>query len=126
LLLAIFNFGFGAELKFARAMAITAYSGLVLVLKNVLVAVVVLIGIDPANFNLANPIASNPGHLLSPDANRLLYGMLSALDVFALWAIFLMALGIAHNSKVKTRAAFCALFVLYLLVKVGGGALGLF
>jgi hypothetical protein len=79
---------------------------------------------DPASFNLRNPIASNLASFLPLDANRVVHGMLSVFDVFTLWMIFLMAVGISRNSKVKTRTAFIAIFLLYFLVTTGFSALG--
>jgi len=124
ILLGLFNFGFGAELKFGRAFAITIYSSLVSGIKALLVIILLFAGMDPASFNLRNPIASNLASFLPPDANRALYAVASTFDVFVLWMLFLMAVGISRNSKVKTRTAFIAIFLLYFVVIGGLGALG--
>src|SRR5947209_4677643 len=58
-------------------------------------------GVDPPGFNAQNPVATNPAHFMDPTANRFLYGMASALDVFILWNIVLMGIGFACNSKAK-------------------------
>jgi hypothetical protein len=85
---------------------------------------VLFTGADPAGFNLTNPIATNPAYFMNPNAGRFLYGMMSAVDLFAFWTIFLLALGISRNSRIKTRTAFLWIVILYFVYKAGAAALG--
>ncbi len=123
-LLATFNFGFGAQLRYPTTMAIVTYASLPSIVSAVLGIVAVFAGVDPEAFNIRNPVATNPAYFMDPTKHKFLYGVVSSFDVITLWVIFLMAVGISSNSKVKKGAAFLAIFAWFLLFKIGGAALG--
>jgi hypothetical protein len=64
---------------------------------------------------------------LAPQAPPALAGLLSSLDLFALWAVALVALGMARASGASRLRAFTVTLVLFAsyvaLVKVAGPAL---
>jgi hypothetical protein len=122
-LLATFNFGFGAQLRYMTSLAIVIYASLPSIVSGLLGIITVFAGVDPEGFNVRNPVATNPAYLMDPTKNKFLYGVASAFDVVALWMIFLMALGFSSNSKVKKGAAFIAILAWFLLFKVGSAAL---
>ena len=124
IVLATFNFGFGAQLRYMTSMAIVTYASLPTILSALLGIIVMFAGVDPEAFNIRNPVATNPAYFMDPTQNKFLYGVVSAFDVITLWVIFLMAVGVSVNSKVKKGPAFLALFVLFLLFKVGSAAIG--
>jgi hypothetical protein len=121
-LLGVFNFGFGAQLTFMQMMAITFYSSLVAVLKSLL-AIATLFIIEPEGFQLDNPLASNLGVLVD-STHKFLFRFASCFDIFGLWAIGLMALGVARTTtKVKMVPAFITIFIVsaaFKLVGLGG------
>jgi hypothetical protein len=123
-LLAAFNFGAGAELKFSASLAIVAYSALPGLVNAFVGIVSVLAGINPEGFNIRNPVASNVAYFLDPTQNKFLYGMASALDIFVIWTIVLLAMGFTANGKVKRGTAFAIIIGLYLVYKVAVSALG--
>lgn len=123
LLLLLFNFGFGARLGFSRMMAIVTYGSLPLIVSSLLTVIIIFAGIDPEGFDIRNPVATNPGYFVEP-SQRFLSGFLMAFDVIGIWIIFLIATGIAANSKVKRTTAFIAIFVAYFLWKTGAAAFG--
>jgi hypothetical protein len=49
---------------------------------------------------------------------------LGAFDVFTIWQIFLIAVGVSQLSKAKMWTAFTTLFILVLLFKMATAALG--
>jgi hypothetical protein len=53
-----------------------------------------------------------------------LKGTLGAFDVFTIWQLFLIAVGVSQLSKVKKSTAFITLFILVLLFKMVGAGLG--
>jgi hypothetical protein len=55
---------------------------------------------------------------MDPVANKFLYGMVSALDVFVIWSIVLMGIGFAANSRVKRGSAIGIIFAWYLVYKL--------
>lgn len=123
-LLSTFNFGFGARFDFSTMMAIVMYSYLPFIIQWVLTAITIFAGSDPDAFNAQNPIATNPAYVMDPTKHKFLYSAVSSLDLIAFWIIFLLATGVALNSKVKRGPAFIAVFVWYLVWKLGTGALG--
>jgi hypothetical protein len=119
ILMGVFNFGFGAKLAFMQMMAITFYAGLVTVMKSLL-AIAMLFIIDPEGFQLDNPVASNLGVLVD-SSHKFLFRFASCFDIFGLWAIGLMALGIARNTtKVKWVPAFVTVFAVSAVFKLLG------
>ncbi|HEX8925415.1 MAG TPA: YIP1 family protein, partial [Terriglobales bacterium] len=119
ILLGVFNFGFGAQLKFAQLMAISFYASLPSIIKSVL-AMVTLYLIEPDGFQLDNPVASNLGVLVD-SSHKFLFRFASCFDIFSLWVIGLMALGVSRNTpKVKFVPAFISVFILFVLAKLAG------
>lgn len=121
LLLMIFNFGFGARIDFSRMMAIVVYGSLPLVVNSLLTIGTIFAGADPEGFDIRNPVATNPGYFVDP-SHKFLAGFLTAFDVIGIWIIFLMATGVAANSKVKRTSAIITIFIGYFLWKTGAAA----
>jgi hypothetical protein len=80
--------------------------------------------LDKEAFNVRNPVATNPAYFMDPTANKFLYGMASALDIFAIWTIVLVGIGFACNSKVKRGTAIGIVAGWYLVYKLIFSALG--
>lgn len=123
-LIATFNFGFGAQLRYMTTMAIVTYASLPSILSALLGIIVLFAGVDPEAFNVRNPVATNPAYFMDATQHKFLYGIVSAFDIITLWVIFLMAVGISANSKVKKGAAFLTILAWFLLFKIGAAALG--
>lgn len=121
-LMATFNFGLGAEVKFMQSVAIVMYSWLISIVSTVLAVITMFAGSDPEGFQIRNPVATNPAYFMNPTGNKFLYGVASMFDVIAFWIIFLMAVGFSQNSKVKKSTAFFVILAWYALIKVGGAA----
>lgn len=122
-LLMVFNFGFGATLKFSTSLAIVMYAWLATLVSTALAIITMFAGANPEGFNVRNPVGTNPAYFMdATTANKFLYGMASAVDVIALWIIFLMAVGISSNSKVKKGTAFVTILGLFIVVKLVGSA----
>ncbi len=123
-LLAVFNFGAGAEVKFGAAMAIVAYASLPGIINAILGIVSLQAGVNPEGFSIRNPVATNLAYFLDPAGNKFLYGMASALDLFMIWTLILMGMGFAANSKVKRGSSIMIVIVVYLVYKLAASALG--
>lgn len=122
-LLGIFNFGFGAKLRFSELMGVTAYSYLPSIL-NTLLIILIMFFVEAERFDIKNPLATNPGYFV-PSSMPFLRGTLGAFDVFTLWQLFVISVGVSQLSKVKKGTAFVTLFVLMLLFKMVGAGLAL-
>jgi hypothetical protein len=123
-LLGVFNFGFGAKLTFRQLMAVSAYSLLPGILNSVLI-MIVMFSVQPDTFDIGNPVATNIGFFV-PASMTFLKKMMGAFDLFTIWQIALMAIGVSQLSKVKKGAAFSAIFGLFLLIKLVGAAVSAF
>jgi hypothetical protein len=108
----------GAGVPFKTSLAIVTYGSLPGIIGAVLGIASMFAGVDPAGFNAQNPVATNPAYFMDPAANKFLYGMASALDVFILWNIVLMGIGFACNSKVKRSTAIAIVAGSYLIYKL--------
>lgn len=124
-LLATINFGFGGQAKFGNLLAALFYSWLPGLIKTLL-SVVVIFFSDPDTFQLSNPIGTNPAYYLNLSETPLwLYGLLSSFDIFTIWTMVLLAIGVATVAKVKKGAGYAAVFgwwVLIILVKTAWSA----
>lgn len=118
----VFNFGVGADVKFGTAMAIVCYSWLPTILRAILGAVTVFAGADPEGFNIRNPVMTNPAYLMDPTQHKFLYGVASSFDVVGIWVAILVGLGFAMNSKVKKGTAIIITLALYFLWNFGAAA----
>jgi len=123
-LMATFNFGFGAEMKFMQAVSIVMYGWLISIISTVLAIITLFAGSDPEGFQIRNPVATNPAYFMNPAGNKFLYGVASIFDVIVIWMIFVMAVGFSENSKVKKGTAFAVIFAWYVIIKLGGAAFG--
>jgi hypothetical protein len=122
-LLGVFNLGLGAGVSFKTAWAIVWYGMLPWVLHAIL-ACVSMFGVDKEAFNPRNPVGTNPAFYMDQGGNKFLLGMVSSLDIFAIWSIVLLGIGFACNSKVKRSTAIAAVAVTYLVYKLVGSAAG--
>ncbi len=123
-LLAAFNFGAGAELKFGQSLAIVSYASLPGLVSAVVGIVSLLAGVNPEGFNMRNPVASNVAYFMDPTQHKFLYGLASAIDVFTIWTILLLAMGFSRNSKVKRGTSLGIVIGIYLVYKVAASAIG--
>ena len=117
-LMGTFRFGAGAEINFKTSLAIVVYSALPFVISALLGIVSLSAGANPESFNLNNPVASNPAYFMDMASNKFFYTLASALDVFTIWSIVLMAIGFARNSKLRVATAFTVIASWYLLWKL--------
>jgi len=125
--MAVFNFGFAAEIPFSRYLSISFYAFLPVVISTLLTAIAVWMSSDPSNYNEFNPLASNPGYFMDRGENKFLHGVVTGLDIFAIWVLVLLGLGIAKNSakgKVSPTTAIITVLVAYGLWVIGAAALG--
>jgi predicted outer membrane lipoprotein len=125
-LMAVFNFGFAAEVPFSRALAIVFYAFLPRAAYYLLLCVSLLVSSDPNSIDIAvNPMPTNLGFFMDPQGNKFLYSLISNLDLFALWTVVLMGLGFAAASgsrKLKTGTAITTMIVIYgIIILIGAG-----
>lgn len=125
ILMGTFRFGAGAEIGYKTSLAIVLYASLPFVISALLGILSLLAGINPEGFNLNNPVASNPAYFMDMAGNKFFYTLASALDVFTIWCIVLMAIGFARNTKLRAATCFTVIASWYLLWKLISAALAL-
>jgi len=121
-LMAIFNFGLGAEITFSQSLAVNMYARLPGIIKVVLAVISIYAGAAPENFIFQEPVASSLGALVDPAQHLVLFSFLSYFDVFAIWILILSGIGYSCVSKVKRGTAIGVLagcYLLWILLQTG-------
>src|SRR5581483_11819 len=119
-----FRLGFNADLKYKTALAVVVYASLPYALKSLVAGLFLLAGVNTDTFIFQNPIASNPGYFLSAADSPFLYGIASAVDVFALWSIMLTGIGFAYAGRIKKSTAIGTVLAWYVIVTLFFSGLG--
>lgn len=104
-----FNFILGGKASFSGMFAVSIYASLPSIVKSLLTIVTILFTTND-NFDIQNPIGTNIGYFLGPDASPFLKSLLTSLDLFSIWMLALFALGGAIQAKVKPRTGFLLVF----------------
>ena len=124
--LATFRFALNAKLTYKAALAISIYAGLPEIIRFLLAIVTIYSGIAPDNFNIQNPLMSNPGYALNPvDSGVFLYSVASSLDIFRIWSVILSGIGLACVTGVKRSTSLAVTFgwfIFFVLFFAGIGA----
>src|SRR5262249_24493815 len=122
-LMLIFNFGLGAEVPFSRALGVVFYSFFPWNLATILLAVSLLVSADPNTIDFNNPMPTNPAFFMDPQGNKILYSLMSSIDIFKIWAVVLLGIGFSaasSNQKPKRDTAIVTCFGVYgILVLIG-------
>lgn len=90
-LLFIFNFMFGAELKYKHVLNIYTYSGVPISIVSTAASILVLFLKPPDEYDLQHPLAFNVGAFLPETMPKWLQALGSSLDAFTIWQIILVA-----------------------------------
>jgi hypothetical protein len=112
------NFGFGGNSTFGQVFAVWIYGTLPLVLQGILGTITMFAGMDPDSFNPQNPVGSNIGYYLSNETPKWLSTFATSIDVFWIWAMILVSIGLAIVAKVKRSAGLTAVFGWWLLILI--------
>jgi hypothetical protein len=127
--LLIVNLIFGAQMKFKTVFSLICYANLVSLLGSLMAVAVILFG-DPDRFNAQNPVPTNVGFFLnSREVSKPLYAMASSADIFTIWLLILVAVGLAEGARRKVKPlsiflVYAGFWVIWILVKMGLSMLG--
>lgn len=89
----------GAKLRYPQAFSITCYSFLPSAVGQILALVVMLLK-NPADFDLQNPLPLNLGAFLDrATVGGFLHSLATSLDLFSIWVILLLALGFSAAAR---------------------------
>lgn len=120
----------GAPIRFAQVFAVMAYASLPRVIFAAL-SIVVMFLKNPEDFDIQNSFGSNPGAYMDPQtSSRFLYSLAGAFDLFSIWVILLIAVGLkaAGGKRISFGGALFAVllpWVVYVLIRGALAASGL-
>lgn len=118
---------FGGEGRYVQALAVTTYGSYPLLLvKNVLTTALIVPRSTITPSEMVALVKSNPGFLVDAKEAPMAFAFLSSIDVFSIWALFLLTLGFAEASRLSRRQSAILIGSLWgamVLVKVGFAAL---
>ena len=116
-----FNFGFGAEVKFKQAMAISMYAFLPGTIK-LLLAIEIVLSTGGEGFTYFNPVASNLTALVDP-SSAFLYSVATSIDAFNIWTLVLTGIGYSCVTRVKRGTCMGVVFGWWAVVTLAGAGI---
>jgi hypothetical protein len=126
ILLGTINFGFGGRAKYGQVLAVAWYAGLPGLLKLLLGVIGLWVGVAPESFLPGNPAGTNLGfYFTPPDTSSVVWALLTAFDVTAIWSMILFAIGLSKVAGTKPSSGYIAVFgwfVIVLILQVGATA----
>ena len=75
-------------------------------------------------FTFQNPVASNLGGLVDPNSSHFLYSILSSLDIFNIWILFLTGIGYSCVTRIKRGTCMGVVFGWWVVASLIGAAIG--
>jgi hypothetical protein len=124
----IANLLFSASVNFNTAFSVVCYASLVLQVAVVLGLVMVFM-VDPAQFNPGNFVPTTVGFFLDPrEVSKPLYVLASSFDIFRVWFIALCSIGLSvatgrRVSTLKIFLTFLGIWIVIVLAHAGVSAL---
>jgi len=115
-----------AGIRFKQVFAIMCYSGMPGILAAILMVVVVFLKTNPADYDIRHPLAFNAGAFMDPDtSSKFVYSLATAIDVFSIWKILLIAVGLkaAAGKRLSFGGALFAVVAPWVVLVVIGAAL---
>ena len=112
----------GGSAKFVGCWRVFTWAQIPPVLKAVLFWIISYVK-EPNTMDIANPIATNPAaFLVREDVAKPLYAVLSRLDIFSLWMLFLLIVGMSAESKKSKGLSAAVVIGLWLITVVIHGS----
>jgi Yip1 domain len=117
------SFVANTDISYGKTLAVLAYAGLPMMVRNLLAIVSVLAGVNPDGFTMNNPVATNPGYFMNPADHPFWYFIASQTDIFLLWTLVLTAIGFAVTGKVKMGTAFAVVIGWWVVITLAFAAI---
>jgi len=117
---------FGENSTFGKSFQVTAWAFLPGILSSLIFLVLLFIK-NPNEMNIENPIFTNPAAFFDKESiAKPLYALLQAFDLFKVWIIVLLSIGLAAAAKCKaskTATVVVILYAVWVLIRVGLAAI---
>ncbi|MEO7028265.1 MAG: YIP1 family protein [Acidobacteriaceae bacterium] len=120
---ATINFGFGGKATFGQVFCVTTYAFLISCIKTLLAVVVLYTGKASESFTMDSMVGTSPGYYI--DTPGVLKTLLTSFDVFTIWMMIVLGIGLAIVARTKRNSGLIAVFgwwILIVLLKVGYAA----
>jgi hypothetical protein len=118
----------GGEGEFKSYFSVTLYGWFPQILQALIMTIILMLRSEPYDAELLPTLLrSNLGFLVDMHDHRVLFGLLSSLDIFTIWSLILMAIGFAYVSKfskAKSATIVVSVWAFWTAVKLGFVALG--
>jgi hypothetical protein len=124
----IVNLIFGAKMTFKAVFSLVCYANLVSLLSSLMAVAVMLFG-DPEHINPLNPVPGNLAFFLNPsEVSKRTYALASSADVFTVWMLVLVAIGLSEGTERKVKPlhiflVYGGLWLVWILLKAGMASL---
>jgi len=121
---AVINFVFAGKSTFGQVFCVANYAFLPAAIKAIIAALVLFLGNSAENFTLQNMLGTSPGYYIEDIGP--LKTFLTSFDLFTIWTLVLMSLGLAIVAKTKRSSGFIAvvgLWFITVLVSTGMAAI---
>jgi hypothetical protein len=109
---------FGGEGNFNIALSVTIYAWFPRLIRGILGAIVMLTKGSMSIYDLQNPVMSNLAFLFDPKTQPVQYALGSALDIFNIWSLVLLIIGMASMSKLSKARSAVIVIVLWVIVNL--------
>jgi hypothetical protein len=105
----VFNVLLGGDSSFRRVFSVYCYSALIAIPSMIVKFPLIM---TKGNLNVQTSLAL----ILSPDAkDTFLYSVFSSFDIFTIWQVILVSMGMGVMYKYSTKKAFTAVLVLWII-----------
>ena len=122
-LLLITNFVLGAEVRYGTMVAVTCYGAMPSMISSILSTVVVWLK-PPSDVNVQNLIpASNLAILVDQEAHKALYRLASSIDLFSVWHIVVLGIGIAAAARFSVKKGVMTVLIPWAIWVLGSVAM---
>jgi hypothetical protein len=107
------NFAFGGKATFKQVFATLNYAYLPYAIQALIVAIMLLAGLAPENFTMDNMLGTSVGYYMGSPG--VLKTLLLSIDIFTIWTLVLLSMGLAIVARVKQSAGYITVFGLWFL-----------
>jgi hypothetical protein len=115
------------EGTYKQSLSVTLYSWLPQIIYTIILAAIVASRGTVQAELMGGTVLSNLAFLTEFKEHRVLYAFLSSIDLFTIWTVVLMTIGMAavsRLSRARSATIVISLWVMMIIVKVGFAALG--